>query len=690
MDTHDIFSFPLNKAQIASLTTKGTGTISGMSLKKSKHKKTKSISGPEIFDIEKEETEQQTHRRTRSSRAPTTTSIGSINLQQVKQSLYPPASSSVTLNPNSTSNSVSDSLYSATNKSEDNSLAYSSNTIDLNVLNDDGCPVEKKTNNSAENEWIIQALCEIENGFQVILDRVKQNSNSCKDAITFLKKRAIIEEEYGKAILKLCQTTLENSGKDKIESKQGTYNESWNQFLELHEKIGNNRIKFAESIGNVTENLFTLLKNTERSRKQLKEAGLKYQKTVSDSEALLEKAKIKYETSSEAWEEAILEKERHFVEHFGNQNLQQMSGFNTITKKKVSLFSKNNVNPTKLQKVEDEARNKAAQANEAFKQQLVSTNATRREFFGKNLPRILRSLKEANDECDNSLQYNLEKYSYSYENALMSDATTISPLNEAQGLRKIIQKIDNANDFVEYIRKPLIKGTKFEKNDITFNEYKMQPETYAIIHPKTIFGINLAEQLNRDNLEIPEILVKCANYIEKYGLNTVGIYRLSGSNSAIQKLRTLFDRDADQVILTDENVQDTLNNVTGVLKLYFRELPNSLFTQELYSEFIEASKTEDERKRLVEIHELVNRLPDPNYLTLRYLIAHLDRVQANQKVNKMGISNLSIIWGPTLFGGCNMSKSDGSEADQFIDMKYQCKVVEVILSNCYAIFDPDS
>jgi len=64
---------------------------------------------------------------------------------------------------------------------------------------------------------------------------------------------------------------------------------------------------------------------------------------------------------------------------------------------------------------------------------------------------------------------------------------------------------------------------------------------------------------------------------------------LSGSNSAIQKLRTLFDRDADQVILTDENVQDTLNNVTGVLKLYFRELPNSLFTQELYSEFIEAS-----------------------------------------------------------------------------------------------------
>jgi len=48
-----------------------------------------------------------------------------------------------------------------------------------------------------------------------------------------------------------------------------SYNDSWNQFLELHEKIGNNRLKFAESIGTVTDNLFTLLKNTERSRKQV-------------------------------------------------------------------------------------------------------------------------------------------------------------------------------------------------------------------------------------------------------------------------------------------------------------------------------------------------------------------------------------------------------------------------------------
>lgn len=60
------------------------------------------------------------------------------------------------------------------------------------------------------------------------------------------------------------------------------------------------------------------------------------------------KAKIKYETSSEAWEEAILEKERQLVEHYGNPNMaNQVSGFNTVSRKK-SLFSKNTVNPTKV------------------------------------------------------------------------------------------------------------------------------------------------------------------------------------------------------------------------------------------------------------------------------------------------------------------------------------------------------
>jgi hypothetical protein len=51
-----------------------------------------------------------------------------------------------------------------------------------------------------------------QSGFSLLLDRIKENMHSCKDAVTFLKRRAVIEEEYAKAMIKLCQTTTSNKG----------------------------------------------------------------------------------------------------------------------------------------------------------------------------------------------------------------------------------------------------------------------------------------------------------------------------------------------------------------------------------------------------------------------------------------------------------------------------------------------
>ena len=38
----------------------------------------------------------------------------------------------------------------------------------------------------------------------------------------------------------------------------------------------------------------------------------------------------------------------------------------------------------------------------------------------------------------------------------------------------------------------------------------------------------------------------------------------------------------------DENLAE-VNNISGVLKLWFRELPNPLFTKEMYQDFINAA-----------------------------------------------------------------------------------------------------
>lgn len=46
----------------------------------------------------------------------------------------------------------------------------------------------------------------------------------------------------------------------------------------------------------------------------------------------------------------------------------------------------------------------------------------------------------------------------------------------------------------------------------------------------------------RDNVDIPPILEKCCEAIEKYGLDVQGIYRLSGTTSKVQQLKARLDK----------------------------------------------------------------------------------------------------------------------------------------------------
>lgn len=48
--------------------------------------------------------------------------------------------------------------------------------------------------------------------------------------------------------------------------------------------------------------------------------------------------------------------------------------------------------------------------------------------------------------------------------------------------------------------------------------------------------------MQRDGVDIPKVLEKCAEVIEAYGLDVTGIYRLSGTTSRIQKLKAKLER----------------------------------------------------------------------------------------------------------------------------------------------------
>jgi Rho GTPase-activating protein RGD1 len=100
----------------------------------------------------------------------------------------------------------------------------------------------------------------------------------------------------------------------------------------------------------------------------------------------------------------------------------------------------------------------------------------------------------------------------------------------------------------------------------------------------------------------------------------------------------------DSVDLDSPEWSGDINNITSVLKLWLRELPDPLLTGYLHPKFLEAASScshvvsihqtlthhtnvenEENRLRQIRLHEQVNELPDANYATLRYLLGHLHK-----------------------------------------------------------------
>ncbi|XP_067870633.1 rho GTPase-activating protein 12-like isoform X2 [Heterodontus francisci] len=193
-----------------------------------------------------------------------------------------------------------------------------------------------------------------------------------------------------------------------------------------------------------------------------------------------------------------------------------------------------------------------------------------------------------------------------------------------------------------------------------------------------VFGCNLSSLCQRENATVPKFVMMCIDHVEKEGLNIDGLYRVSGNLAVIQKLRFAVNHD-EKLDLNDSKWED-INVITGALKMFFRELPEPLFTYHLFNDFVNAIKTPDYGQRIQGITELIRLLPKPNHDTMKVLFRHLVRVIACGEVNRMTAPSVAIVFGPTLL---RPEKETGNIA---IHMVYQNQIVDLILSEYETIF----
>uniref|UniRef100_A0A8C7GD15 ArfGAP with RhoGAP domain, ankyrin repeat and PH domain 3 n=1 Tax=Oncorhynchus kisutch TaxID=8019 RepID=A0A8C7GD15_ONCKI len=176
------------------------------------------------------------------------------------------------------------------------------------------------------------------------------------------------------------------------------------------------------------------------------------------------------------------------------------------------------------------------------------------------------------------------------------------------------------------------------------------------------------QQLSRN--DIPIIVDSCIAFITQYGLGHEGIYRKNGAASRIKLLMEEFRNDARNVKLRigDNFIED----VTDVLKRFFREIDDPIFMADLHQLWKEA----DKNQRLDRYKEIIRSLPRVNRTTLAALISHLYRVQKCADLNQMCTKNLSLLFAPSLF------QTDGKG-------EHEVKIVEDLIDNYLYVFDID-
>ncbi|XP_063364398.1 active breakpoint cluster region-related protein [Cydia amplana] len=190
--------------------------------------------------------------------------------------------------------------------------------------------------------------------------------------------------------------------------------------------------------------------------------------------------------------------------------------------------------------------------------------------------------------------------------------------------------------------------------------------------PGTLFGAKITSVAKREKRNIPFIISACVREVERRGILEVGVYRVSGSASDLARLRKSFETNAYEAEQLLKEVD--IHSVTGVLKLYLRELPEALFTDALYPDFLKAwSATQgvgtsvDSGPAHTRRHALMKcfaQLPDLNKNCIDFLLNHFVKVNQHEADNKMSLHNLATVFGPTLLRPGGAASGVKLRADQ--------------------------
>nr|XP_035144218.2 stAR-related lipid transfer protein 8 isoform X2 [Callithrix jacchus] len=167
-----------------------------------------------------------------------------------------------------------------------------------------------------------------------------------------------------------------------------------------------------------------------------------------------------------------------------------------------------------------------------------------------------------------------------------------------------------------------------------------------------VFGVPPLIHLQRTGQPLPQSIQQAMRYLRSQCLDQVGIFRKSGVKSRIQNLRQMNETSPDNVCYEGQSAYD----VADLLKQYFRDLPEPIFTSKLTTTFLHIYQLLPRDQWLAAAQAATLLLPDENREVLQTLLYFLSDI-ASAKENQMTAGNLAVCLAPSIFH-LNVSKKD--------------------------------
>ncbi|XP_031194712.1 stAR-related lipid transfer protein 13 isoform X2 [Mastomys coucha] len=180
---------------------------------------------------------------------------------------------------------------------------------------------------------------------------------------------------------------------------------------------------------------------------------------------------------------------------------------------------------------------------------------------------------------------------------------------------------------------------------------------------KAVFGVPLIVHVQRTGQPLPQSIQQALRYLRSNCLDQVGLFRKSGVKSRIHALRQMNENFPDNVSYEDQSAYD----VADMVKQFFRDLPEPLFTNKLSETFLHIYQYVPKEQWLPAVQAAILLLADENREALQTLLCFLHDVVNLVDENQMTPMNLAVCLAPSLFH-LNLLKKESSP--RVIQKKY--------------------